>query len=78
MDAAQQQQLGLGAQVTFEYGLTTDQPITGDWDGNRTHTPGVFRGGQWHLRNTNTSGAADISFVYGTSTDRPIVGDWNG
>jgi hypothetical protein len=43
-------------------------PVTGDWDGNATDTPGVvdfFQGPiQWCLRNSNTTGIADSCFGY--------------
>ena len=51
---------------SFGYGGTTDLPITGDWDGNGTFTPGVVRNGsRWYLRNANTTGPGTIAFDYG-------------
>ncbi|HEV2843799.1 MAG TPA: Calx-beta domain-containing protein, partial [Thermoanaerobaculia bacterium] len=64
--------------VRFIYGLTTDTPIMGDWNGDGIDTPGVFRDGVFYLRNSNTAGAADISFNFGQTGDKVIVGDWNG
>lgn len=75
------------ADLTAYYGVGTDLPITGNWDGysNSTTIPplhrdsiGIFRGGNWFLRNSNTSGVADLSFVYGLANDKFIAGDWNG
>jgi hypothetical protein len=70
------------ADDSFTFGLSTDTPVAGDWDGNGTVTPGVVRvsGTQlrWLLRNSNSSGAADLDFTYGLSSDAPIVGDWDG
>jgi hypothetical protein len=60
------------------YGTETDIGVMGDWDGNGTRTPGIFRGNMWYLRNQNTAGAAQLSFSFGSPGDRPIVGDWNG
>ena len=64
------------------YGMNTDIPVVGDWDGNGTVTPGVVRvhGAQWEwlLRNSQSSGNADIDVIFGLATDRPVVGDWNG
>ena len=37
--------------VVMNYGRGRDIPITGDWDGNGTDTPGVVRGTTWLLRN---------------------------
>ncbi len=31
--------------TTFTWGLAGDTPIAGDWDGNGSDTPGIFRGG---------------------------------
>lgn len=66
-----------GADVCFPFGLSTDEPVMGDWDGNGTRTPGVFRAGTWYLRNRNAGGAADITLSFGSPGDRPVVGDWN-
>ncbi len=66
------------ADFNFSYGDPGDVPLTGDWDGNGTRTPGVFRNGSWYLRNSNSTGNGDIALNYGLPTDHPIVGDWNG
>jgi hypothetical protein len=66
------------ADFGFVYGDRTDTPLMGDWDGNGTKTPGVFRAGSWYLRNSNSTGVADLAFGYGDPGDRPVVGDWNG
>jgi peptidoglycan/xylan/chitin deacetylase (PgdA/CDA1 family) len=59
-------------------GRVADRPVTGDWDGNGTVTPGVVRGNTWYLRNSNSPGPADIVFQYGGPTDRVVTGDWDG
>ncbi len=56
----------------------TDRPVTGDWDGNGTLTPGIVRGNTWYLRNSNSAGPPDLVFSYGVPSDRPIAGDWDG
>lgn len=67
------------ADVVFDYGNPTgDTPVTGDWDGNGSTTPGVVRGNTWFLRNTNSTGVADLSLTYGNPGDIPITGDWDG
>jgi hypothetical protein len=84
------------ATSTFRYGRPGDIPVMGDWDGNGTDTVGIVRfteapaGGftyTWHLRNTNSAGAASVTpFTYGevrfVAVDQlgtiPVVGDWNG
>lgn len=63
--------------VCFPFGKAGDVPLMGDWDGNGTRTPGVFRAGSWYLRNSNSLGGADVSFAFGSAGDVPLVGDWN-
>jgi hypothetical protein len=55
-------------------------PVTGDWDGNGTDTPGLRRDNVWLLRNANSSGGSNGTFTYGDryETGFPVVGDWNG
>ncbi len=52
-------------------------PVTGDWNGDGTDTPGAVRGNKWYLHD-DTDGEADHVFAFGLPTDRPIVGDWDG
>ena len=74
------------AQHDFAYGGAGDTGfLTGDWDGNGTDTPALFRVYEhqrpiWLIRNANTSGRAEFDFQYGSSfdSDSPVVGDWNG
>jgi len=51
------------------YGLPTDTPVIGDWNGDRKSEVGVFRDGVFYR-----NGATDI--VYGLSTDTPVIGKW--
>ena len=70
------------ADVTYDYGYTTDVPLFGDWLGKGTLDPGVARrdNGQWEwlLRDTDNGGTADTTFTYGTDDSIPVVGDWDG
>ncbi len=66
------------ASVSFGYGLASDTPLVGDWNGDGVTTMGVWRTGVFYLRNLNTSGAADTVFAYGLASDVPVVGDWDG
>lgn len=66
------------ADVSINYGLGGDYPVTGDWDGNGTDTIGVYRNGSFFLRNSNTIGFADLVIPFGTPGDQPVAGDWNG
>ena len=58
--------------------LGGDVPLVGDWDGNGTTTIGIRRGNVFHLRNSNTTGAADLATGFGDPGDLPVVGDWDG
>jgi hypothetical protein len=61
--------------ASFAYGNADDLPLTCDWDGNGTDTPGVFRRGQFYVRN---DGPEVWSFFYGNPDDVPLCGDWDG
>src|SRR5882762_8536989 len=64
---------------SFVYGLASDHPVWGDWDGNGTFTAGVVRGNQWLLRNGTGGGGADVpAFSFGRADDQFLVGDWDG
>lgn len=64
-----------------------DVGVPGDWDGNGSTTPGVFRRSapssleaKWLLRNSHGSvNPVDIDFNYGNwFTDQTVIGDWDG
>lgn len=69
--------------LTVNFGQAGDLPVAGDWDGNGTDTPGVFRPstGQWLLTNgpntNNSSPPVDITLTFGQAGDTPLAGDWN-
>lgn len=54
------------------------QPLAGDWNGDRSTTPGVKRGTLIAFRNALSGGAADLEFDFGIDTDIPLAGDWDG
>ena len=58
--------------------LAGDLPIVGDWDGDGRDGIGVFRDGQWLLKNEVSAGGIDSSFTWGALGDVPVVGDWDG
>ena len=62
----------------FSYGRGADVQVMGDWNGDGSRTPGVFRAGTWLLRNSMSAGPADLSVSFGRDGDRPVVGDWDG
>jgi parallel beta-helix repeat protein len=66
--------------TSFLYGNPGDLPILGDWDGDGTATPGLYRqsDGFFYSRNSNTTGIADAECFAGDPSDVPIAGDWDG
>ena len=66
------------SQPPFQFGSPGHIPISGDWNGDGSVTPGIFTEGGWHLRNSSSTGGADIAFTYGAPGHRPVTGDWNG
>jgi hypothetical protein len=64
----------------FYYGNPGDVAFMGDWDGDGTATPGLYRqsDGFVYLRHSNTEGIADTTLYFGNPGDLPLVGDFNG
>lgn len=63
---------------TVTYGLSSDLPVSGDWDGHGGEGIGVYRAsaGIWFLDHDN-DGSSEQQIRYGVSTDLPLTGDWN-
>jgi hypothetical protein len=66
------------ADIEINYGIASDYPVVGDWDGDGDATIGIYRNGAFYLRNSNTIGFADLVFAFGAVGDQPIAGDWDG
>ncbi len=67
--------------IAFNFGGAGDIPLAGDWDGDGIDTIGVFDpvAGEFQLRNSNSSGAADITLTHKILKGAtPITGDWDG
>ncbi|MBT8202157.1 MAG: hypothetical protein KJO87_02520 [Acidimicrobiia bacterium] len=70
---------------TFWYGNPGDVPLFGDWDGDGTATPGMWRsgpgGGFAYLTNAlpanGAVGVAQFNYFFGIPGDQVFVGDWN-
>ncbi len=73
-------EVGADSPTEFYFGNPGDVPFMGDWNGNGTATPGLYRqsDGFVYLRDSNTQGIADHEFFFGNPGDVPIVGDWDG
>ncbi|MCA9093571.1 MAG: hypothetical protein KDA68_08805 [Planctomycetaceae bacterium] len=74
---------GTSGDSSFGFGLSTDLPVAGDWDGDSRTDVGVFRNGVFYLdangsRTWNGTSGGDASFNFGTAGDTPLTGDWNG
>ena len=73
-----------GDLITASFGVATDRPVAGDWNGDGTDEIGVWRPstGRFYLDMdgsfTWTSGVDVITASFGAATDRPAVGDWDG
>jgi len=61
----------------FNFGVSTDFPLMGDWNGNGVDSPGIVRSNQWQLDN-GFGTSPDAIFLYGNATDSFLAGDWNG
>ncbi len=69
-----------GTVTSFFFGNPGDRPVAGDWDGDGTSTPGMYRqsDGFFYARHTNTQGIADAACFAGNPEDVPLAGDWDG
>jgi len=67
------------SEYSFDWGVSTDIPVAGDWDGDGNDEAGLFRPstGTWYF-NYDNAGSSEYSFDWGLSTDIPVVGDWDG
>ncbi|MCK7505064.1 MAG: hypothetical protein MZV70_13955 [Desulfobacterales bacterium] len=60
---------------SFQFGLSGDIPLVGNWDGNSISDVGVFRA---YLHGSSYSIPHRLlRTTFGLSTDIPIAGDWN-
>ena len=73
-----------GDTLTAPFGLSTDLPVTGDWNGDGTDEIGVWRPSiRRFLLDSNASNTWDgtvggdtLTAVFGLSTDLPVTGRW--
>ena len=65
----------------FTYGTRPPAlvPLSGDWDGDGTKTPGIFQAGQFKLSDTDAADPAPpVTFTFGNPRGYPVSGDFNG
>ncbi len=67
-----------GDQFRFGLGLYSTWFYLDGQDEAAATGPGIHRAGQFHLRETNDSGAAHATVTYGPADATPLAGDWNG
>jgi hypothetical protein len=70
--------------ITAPFGIPTDHPVAGDWNGDGIDDIGVWRPstGRFYLdidgSRTWTAGIDLITGAFALAMDRPVAGDWNG
>lgn len=68
--------------LAFPYGQKGWVPVSGDWNGDKKVTIGLYDpvNSVFYLKNTNGTGYADATFAFGSPSAgwQPIAGDWNG
>ncbi|MCA9094225.1 MAG: VCBS repeat-containing protein [Planctomycetaceae bacterium] len=72
---------GTGLDTLNGFGIASDTPLVGDWNGDGFSDIGVWRNGIFYL-DANGNGvwdgaSTDRRFNFGISSDTPLVGDWN-
>jgi len=62
-----------GTTTAINWGVSTDLPVTGDWNGDGRTDVGVYRPSAhtFYLKNGTTT-----AINWGASTDRPVTGTW--
>jgi hypothetical protein len=59
------------------YGGAGWKPVAGDWNADGVTSIGVVDpDGVWHLRDSNSAGAADHVFAFGLGSWTPVAGAW--
>jgi uncharacterized lipoprotein YmbA len=70
---------GGGTITAFNFGMTGDVPITGDWNADGKTEAGIFRNGNFYLASSNTNGGGTVTaFNFGMTGDVPVAGKWSG
>jgi hypothetical protein len=61
------------------FGISTDYPVVGDWNGDGDDTIGLYRDslGRFILSDSNLAPAVAYDFIFGNPGDRPLAGHWD-
>ena len=63
----------------FNFGMTGDLPVAGDWNADGNAEAGIFRSGNFFLASSNTPGGGTVNaFNFGQAGDVPVAGKWSG
>ncbi len=64
--------------TTINWGISTDIPVTGDWNGDGTTEVGVFRPSTrlFYLRPGNYPTTPATTINWGINSDQPVIGKW--
>jgi hypothetical protein len=70
----------VSGEILKTYGLSSDVPIAGDWNGDGVVDVGVFRPSNhtFYLPAIGSYPGATIAFGWPNGEDVPVAGDWNG
>jgi hypothetical protein len=61
--------------TTVSWGVSTDLPVTGDWNGDGFADVGIFRPATHRFLLKN--GSVTTTINWGTDTDLPVAGRWS-
>jgi PKD repeat protein len=66
--------------TVIDWGMSTDLPVTGDWNGDGLTDIGGYRPSAhtFYLKNGTAVSWTTTVIDWGVSTDLPVTGDWNG
>lgn len=73
-----------GPEKCFNYGLASDKPVAGDWNGSGFQKTGLWRAsnGTWYLELGNNGwqgcGTEWCPGPFGQADDKPFAGNWTG